>query len=364
MLFDSSIRKELARSFGATLVVLVTVVMTMMLIRTLGQAARGNVNPSDVMLVMGFTVLGQLPTILSLSLFIAIVGTLSRMYRESEMVIWFASGRGLSSLLRPLLRFSWPVMLAVGLLSLGVWPWANRQIQELRFQYEQRSDIDRIAPGEFQESANGRRVFFIDKESPDPQSANNVFILTSDAKGDAVTSARSARMEVRGDERVLVLSQGQRLDTPADKSGTRISQFEEYSTHIGQAPPSALDETQAKSRATLRLIEDPQPLYMAELGWRLGLALAAFNLVLLALGLASVNPRASRSGNLMLALFTFIVYYNFMTLGQSWVAAGKLGLPTYMALLHGGTFALAALVLAVRHNHWSPAQLWQRGAKA
>ena len=34
MLFDSSIRKELARSFGATLVVLVTVVMTMMLIRT------------------------------------------------------------------------------------------------------------------------------------------------------------------------------------------------------------------------------------------------------------------------------------------------------------------------------------------
>ena len=116
MLFDSSIRKELARSFGATLVVLVTVVMTMMLIRTLGQAARGNVNPSDVMLVMGFTVLGQLPTILSLSLFVAIVGTLSRMYRESEMVIWFASGKGLSSLLRPLLRFAWPIMLAVGVL--------------------------------------------------------------------------------------------------------------------------------------------------------------------------------------------------------------------------------------------------------
>ena len=364
MLFDSSIRKELARSFGATLVVLVTVVMTMMLIRTLGQAARGNVKTTNMMQDMGFTVLGQLPTILSLSLFIAIVGTLSRMYRESEMVIWFASGRGLSSLLRPLLRFSWPVMLAVGVLSLGVWPWANRQIQELRFQYEQRSDIDRIAPGEFQESANGRRVFFIDKESPDPQSANNVFILPSDAKDDTVNSESRVRMEVRGDERVLVLSQGQRLDTPADKSGTRISQFEEYSTHIGQAPPSALDETQAKSRATLRLIEDPQPLYMAELGWRLGLALAAFNRVLLALGLASVNPRASRSGNLMLALFTFIVYYNFMTLGQSWVAAGKLGLPTYMALLHGGTFELAALVLAVRHNHWSPAQLWQRGAKA
>ena len=89
MLFDSSIRKELARSFGATLVVLVTVVMTMMLIRTLGQASRGNVNPSDVIMVMGFTVLGQLPTILGLSLFVSVVGSLSRMYRDSEMVIWF-----------------------------------------------------------------------------------------------------------------------------------------------------------------------------------------------------------------------------------------------------------------------------------
>ena len=54
MLFHSSIRKELARSFGATLIVLVTVVMTMTLIRTLGQASRGSFNPSDVMLVMGY----------------------------------------------------------------------------------------------------------------------------------------------------------------------------------------------------------------------------------------------------------------------------------------------------------------------
>ena len=206
MLFDSSIRKELARSFGATLVVLVTVVMTMMLIRTLGQASKGSVSPSDVMLVMGFTVLGQLPTILSLSLFIAVVGTLSRMYRDSEMVIWFASGRGLISLVRPLLRFAWPVMVVIAVLSLLVWPWANSQIQELKTRYEQRSDIDRIAPGEFQESSNGSRVFFIDKDTPDTLAANNVFIAANDGKRESVTSARSARLETQGGERMALLS--------------------------------------------------------------------------------------------------------------------------------------------------------------
>ncbi len=253
MLFDSSIRKELARAFGATLVVLITVVMTMMLIRTLGLAARGNVAPTDVLLVMGYTVLGQLSTILSLSLFVAVVSVLSRMYRDSEMVIWFSAGRGLASLLAPLLRFAWPVMLAVGALALVAWPWANRQIQDLRTRYEQRADVDRIAPGQFQESANGTRVFFIDKETPDASSASNVFIATTDADRETVTSAQGARLQIIEGERVAVLSHGQRLETLLRQPGLRLSEFAEYGTRIGKASAGSAEETQAKARSTLEL---------------------------------------------------------------------------------------------------------------
>lgn len=359
MLFDSSIRKELARSFGATLVVLITVVMTMMLIRTLGQASRGSVAPSDVMLVMGFTVLGQLPTILSLSLFIAVVGTLSRMYRDSEMVIWFSAGRGLMSLLKPLLRFAWPVLLAVAALSLAVWPWANRQVQQLKVQYEQRSDVDRIAPGEFQESANGTRVFFIDKDSPDANAANNVFIATTEPHRETVTSARSARLEVRDGERLALLSDGQRLETLLDKPGLRVSEFEEYGTRIGSASQSEREEVAVKTRDTIELAREPLPAYRAELGWRIGLAFAVLNFTVLGLALAVVNPRAGRSASLLFALFAFVVYYNLMTVGQSWIAAGRLGLAPFMLSLHGGTLLLGLLLLAVRHNHWSLRSLWR-----
>jgi lipopolysaccharide export system permease protein len=360
MLFDSSIRKELARGFGATLVVLVTVVMTMMLIRTLGQAARGSVNPSDIILVMGFTVLGQLPTILCLSLFIAIVATLSRMYRDSEMVIWFASGQGLTSLLKPLLRFAWPVMVVVATLALVAWPWANQQIQGLKIQYEQRNDVERIAPGEFQESANGSRVFFIDKDSPDPQAANNVFIAASQPTGESVTSARSARLEVRSGERFVLLSNGQRVESSSNKPGLKISEFSEYGTRLGQAPRSSPDATSVKTTSTAQLLMQTEPEQRAELAWRLGLAVATFNFVVLALALSSVNPRASRSANLVFALFAFIVYYNFMVLGQSWIASGKATLLPFLILLHGGIFAFSALLLAVRHNHWSLRPWWQR----
>ncbi|MCW8198086.1 LPS export ABC transporter permease LptF [Verminephrobacter aporrectodeae subsp. tuberculatae] len=353
MLFDSSIRKELARSFGATLVVLVTVVMTMMLIRTLGQASRGNVSPSDVTLVMGFTVLGQLPAILGLSLFIAVVGMLSRMYRDSEMVIWFASGRGLASLLRPLLRFAWPVVALVAVLSLLVWPWANAQIQELRTRYERRSDIDRIAPGEFQESSNGSRVFFIDKDSSDAQAGNNVFIAATDDRRESVTSARSVRIETRDSERVVVLSNGQRLEVERDKPGVMVSEFSEYTTRIGSTPPGSAEAIALKTRTTYDLLMQPLPASRAELGWRLGLALAASNFVLLGLAVTSRNPRTARSASMVVALFAFIVYYNLMALGQSWIGAGRLGLANFMLLLHGGMLLLALALLALRHNQWS-----------
>lgn len=353
MLFHSSIRRELARSFGATLVVLATIVMTMMLIRTLGQATRGSVNPSEVLLVMGFTVLGHLPTILTLSLFIAIVATLSRMYSDSEVVIWFASGRGLASFLRPLLRFAWPVLLGVAVLALLVWPWANGQTQELKYRYEKRGDLERIAPGQFQESANGSRVFFIEKDSGGQDAGANVFISSVDRGREAVTSARSGRIEVIRGERFLLLDRGQRLEQERGQAEFKLSEFAEYGTVVGDELVDPREQVPARSRTTLALLLDRSPLHLAELSWRFGLAIAAFNFVVIALAVASVNPRVGRSGNLVFALFAFIAYYNLLNLGQSWIASGRVGLPAFMLGLHGGALALALIWLAVRHNQWS-----------
>ena len=132
MLFDSTLRREVSRNFGATLVVILTIVLTMMLIRTLGQAAVGEVAPQDVVLLLGYVALGHLPTMLALSLFIAVVASLSRMYRDSEMTIWFASGVGLTRFVRPVLAVSWPVLLVIGLVALFVWPWQNQHSVELK----------------------------------------------------------------------------------------------------------------------------------------------------------------------------------------------------------------------------------------
>lgn len=353
MLFHSSLRKELARSFGATLVVLVTIVMTMTLIRTLSQASRGSVNPQEVMMVMGYTVLGYLPPVLSLCLFTAIVGTLSRMYRDSEMVIWFSAGRGLSAFLRPLFQFAWPILLVIAGLALVVWPWANSQTQELKDRYGRRGDLERVAPGQFQESASGRRVFFLDKDTPDNKSGRNIFISTAENGKETVTSARTGRVISQGDSQFLLLSNGQRMENSLEGKGMRISEFEEYGSRVGAGELGAQDETPAKTRSTLQLVMEPSRINHAELAWRLGLALAALNFVVLAITVSSVNPRAGRSGNLVFALFAFVVYYNLLNLGQSWIGGGRTTAAGFLLGLHGTALAAGLLWLAKQHNNWS-----------
>ena len=353
MLFHSSLRKELARSFGASLVVLVTIVMTMTLIRTLSQATRGAVNPQEVLMVMGYTVLGYLPPILTLCLFIAIVGTISRMYRDSEMVIWFASGRGLAGFLGPLFRFAWPVLVVIAVLALGIWPWANQQTQELKDRYGRRGDLERVTPGQFQESASGSRVFFLDKDTPDNRSGRNIFISTNERGKETVTSARSGRVEIVGDQQFLLLLNGQRLESSGNGSELKISEFEEYGNRVGGVSLGDVNSSPAKARSTLTLLLEPTRIHLGELAWRIGLALAALNFVVIAVTVSSSNPRAERSGNLVFALFAFIVYYNLLSLGQSWIGSGRTSFTGFLLALHGGVLLLGLLWLAKQHNNWA-----------
>ncbi|MDH3209931.1 MAG: LPS export ABC transporter permease LptF [Burkholderiaceae bacterium] len=345
MLFDSTLRRDLARSFAATLVVILTIVITMMLIRTLGLAANGKVAPQDVVLLLTYTALSHLPTMLSLSLFIATVATLTRMYRDSEMVIWFTSGVSLSRFVRPVLRLGWPVLTLVMLLVLFVWPWVNQHSAALKERYERRSDLSRIVPGQFQTSRDGRRVFFIDRDSQDNRNGRNAFILTRDANHESVVSARSGRIEEQGDRRFIVLEQGQRNEVNLATREKTVSRFASYSVLAGERALSNVDDPPEKTLPSVELLLHPVPRYQGELTWRLGLVMGAANLLLLAIGLSATNPRRTGNWSLLFALLSFVVYYNLINLSKAWVAGGKASMGGVLLATHGSAFLLALALL-------------------
>ena len=52
-----------------------------------------------------------------------------------------------------------------------------------------------------------------------------------------------------------------------------------------------------------------------------------------------------------------MVYYNLISIGQAWIAAGRINMAPYVIVLHGCVFVLAVGWIAGRHNAWSIAHL-------
>ena len=120
---------------------------------------------------------------------------------------------------------SFGAMLGLGvlLLALFVWPWFNQRGVELKERYERRSDLSRVTAGQFQSSSDGRRVFFIERDSADARVGRNVFVLTLQGDNEAVTSARAGRVEFEGGERFIQLERGLRNEQDL-KSGEKTNE--------------------------------------------------------------------------------------------------------------------------------------------
>ena len=122
MIFQKSLLRELRSAAGGVLAVLLTVLVTMTLIRVLGRAASGRVDSELVVPLIVFNTISLMHLVLMLTVYVAVLIVLSRWWKDSEMVIWLASGKGLTDLIKPVCRFVWPIMLAVAVLSMLVSP--------------------------------------------------------------------------------------------------------------------------------------------------------------------------------------------------------------------------------------------------
>ena len=294
MIFQRALKRELFSTAAGVFLTLFTITITMMLIRILGQAAKGRVASEDVMALIGFTSLNYMPIILILTGFVSVLLVVTRSYQDSEMVVWFASGLSLTRWLRPVMEFAIPIVVLVTLLGFFVTPWAYRQSAEFRERFEKREDIARISPGKFQESAAAQRVFFVEKMSDDLGKVKNVFINST--KNGEITTVVSQNGTVETNdkgEKFVVLEDGMRYQETPDQSDFRIMEFEKYTAYIAPKGDVTVSDISTRSMTTMELLTDANSKKMGELVWRIGLPFMSVLLMLLAIPLGFVNPRAS-----------------------------------------------------------------------
>ena len=177
MIFRQSLRRDLNSVAGVMFATLFTILVTTSLIRFLNRATSDRIASSDILPLIAFNAIGFIPVLLVLTVFLSVLMVLARAWRDSEMVIWFASGQSLTAWIRPVMMFVLPYAAVVAAVTFVLSPWANQQIAELRERFNQREDVSMVAPGQFRESTSSNRVFFVESMSPDKSTVSNVFVV-------------------------------------------------------------------------------------------------------------------------------------------------------------------------------------------
>ena len=357
MIFRRSLVRELTATALGLFVILLGILFTNLVLRLLARAAGGTVAPEGILALLGFYALFYFNILLSVTLFLTVLLTLSRWYRDSEMIVWFTSGQSLASCLKPILWFAAPFLVAIVALSLYLSPWAERRKLEFERQLESRDEIALIAPGLFREFKRAKLVVFVESVNTLDGTIRNVYLQSTDAAKDETTVARIGRLEESPNgERFLVLEDGRRYERKPGTLEYRVIEFEKLGRRIEPAEARALPASR-KSIPTAVLLASDGRLERSELFWRLSVPVLALMLTLLAIPLGQVNPRMGRSFNLLAAAFLYMIYTNGLNVVQSLIAQGKVDFWVGLIAPH----AIAAIVVVVLFRHrMAPPGGWLR----
>jgi len=352
-IFQRALVGEFASNGLLVFAVLLGIIVVTQLIRLLSEAVSGLVAVDGVLALLGFSAMNYLPVLLSISLFISILLTLSRCYRDSEMVVWFSSGIGLTSWIRPVLWYALPVVGLIALLSLVLSPWALRKADEFKSKLESRNDVTSATPGMFRESKQSGRVYFIENVNPGSNRVGNIFVQSEqNGKIGTMAAQQGVQETVPNGDRFLVLLNGTRYEGTPGQRDYRIVEFERYAMRIDDLPAKQA-EPQVRSMSTPELWRSSTTWDISELEWRIGLPISAALLALLAIPLGYVNPRAGRSLNLILAIVLYMLYSNMISVTNTWVGQGKLSPGIGLWGIHAAMLTVVVLMFYRRMTLFS-----------
>lgn len=336
--------------------ILLGIIVLTQLIRLLGDSVSGALAVEGVAALVGFSALNYLPILLSVSLYFSILLTLTRSYRDSEMVVWFSSGIGLTRWIRPVMGFAVPVVCLIALLSFVLTPWSRQKAEEFKSQLNAKDEVTLAKPGVFRESNEGNQVFFMENIDAGNERVSNIFVQSVQNSTEGTMVAKEGLQEIAPNgDRFLVMLNGTRYEGVPGRHDFKIVEFERYAVRI-EAAEVKESRPNFKSLSTAQLLQDPTRWNLSELAWRIGLPLSALILAALAIPLSFVNPRAGRSLNLIIAVVIYMAYNNMVGVATTWIGQGKVGVGVGLWAVHGVMLILLVVLFYKRLSVFS----WRR----
>ncbi|HEY0179574.1 MAG TPA: LPS export ABC transporter permease LptF [Dokdonella sp.] len=334
-IIDRYLLTEVATSFVAATVVLLLVLVGGAVAELLAKIARGRI-PADLLFTLiGLRTVGTLTILMPLATLLGVLLAYGRLWRDSEMAVLQSSALDVRGLARPLALFALPTMVLLGLVSFWLGPAADRLAQDLLQEANRSLVVAGLEPGRFVELPGRDGVIYVGEMSADGTRFKRMFIENErpDAKDktktriDVITATHGYLYhDADGVGRYMALQDGFRVEGKLGEDDYRLVRFARNDIKLPDSDNDEGNDTSLKRSAPTRtLLATPgDPVMRAELHWRLAAPLSVLVLTLLALPLSKSSPREPRYARLLIALLAWLIYYNGLLFGRSWISQGKL----------------------------------------
>jgi lipopolysaccharide export system permease protein len=353
-ILDRYLLAEAGGAWLAVTVVLLAIMLSTRFARFLADAAAGDLPRELLFKVVALSSLQYLVVLIPISSLLAIMLALGRLYKDHEVAAMTGCGVGLSGLYRPLIGLGAVLTLFTAALAFQVGPWAGRTADYLTKNAARFIQYSPFEPGRFKEVAGGRAVFYTAEMAGDGSTLDTIFAQLREADGPSILIARhgSQRVDFASGEREIKLIDGWRYTGAAGRADYETVRFAEFTTRV--SPPEFLYIAgRRKLKSTSELMGSSSLDDRAELEWRIAAPVSVMILVLLAVPLSHVRPRAGRYGKLVLGILGYLVYSQLMGLGQAWIAQGKLPASLGLWWVHALMLSVALWLIARRQQWWS-----------
>lgn len=322
-IIDHYLIREVMHPFAVILTALLVIFVTFSLTRLLIDADAGLLKPLEVAYLTMFKAIIALDVLLPLSLFLAIMTGLGRLYTDSEIYAMRASGISEARLLRPLMRLALLLAVVVLILSTSIRPWAYNQSYQLKAAAEASAETGRVKSARFYDFNDGDRTVFIENISENGRDLEGVFVRTGKAGELQVITASRGYFDylLKPGFHRLLLNDARIINKTSD--GADLSgQFGRLTLWLpANAPEPPGYKVKSASTRRLRIADAPDD--RAEFQWRLSTPVSALLLALAAIPLSRSQPRQGRYAKMLVALVIYAVYFNLLDVSRSWVEQGE-----------------------------------------
>jgi lipopolysaccharide export system permease protein len=327
---DRYLVRELLVSFLAAVTILLLVTLGATVADLLAKIARGRVAADLLLALIGLRTVDSLTLLVPLAIFLGVQLAYGRLYRESEMAVFAASGLSVVGLVRPLLLLAVPLMLVMAAISFWLAPASVRQAQALQEEASRSLILAGLEPGRFVELPNNDGVMYVDTMNGDGTKFKKMFIASErpNTENTATTinviTAADGELyhDANGVERYLGLNDGFRVEGLLGQDNFRLMRYQRNDIKMQDSDSDSTADSVKRSAPTSVLLESTDVVQRAELQWRLAAPISVLVLVMLAMPLAKSSPREPRYARLLIALLAWFIYYNLLAIGRARISQG------------------------------------------